>query len=162
MRPSFRSCCATSAPVVDISLSPANFFAVSNAASTAFTEVYTAQLGTSWGTLWETMKVDVRAGPVGPSAPQLNIEKSYVVRPKIVAPTVVYHAMTSRLRGSSLLNPQSCNRSPPSPNPPHPASGRGFAPVIKPSRDILTSKITFPIGLPPGYLDTFSSCKSLT
>src|SRR5215207_7494734 len=66
---------------------------------------------------------------------------------------VVYHAMTSRLRGSSLLNPQSCRRSPPSPNPPQPASGRGFAPVIKPSRDMLTSKITFAIGLPPGHLD---------
>src|SRR5688500_13020392 len=103
----------------------------------------------SWGTLCETMTVGTRSAPVGPSAPQLRIDRSYVVRRQIVAPTVVYHATTSRLRGSSLLNPQSCNRSPPSPNPPQPASGRGFAPVIKPSRDILTSKITFPIGLPP-------------
>src|SRR5918995_1117270 len=153
MRPSLRSCCATFAPVVDIFLSPASFFAVSNAASTPFTKVYTPSPGTSRGTLCETMTVGTRAAPVGPSAPQLRMERSYVVRPKIVAPTVVYQAMTSRLRGSSLLNPHSCNRSPPSPNPAQPASGRGFAPVIKPSRDMLISKITFPNGHPPDYLD---------
>src|SRR5829696_1665503 len=98
------------------------------------------------------MTVGTRAAPLGPSAPQLSIEWSYPVRPNIFAPMVTYRSMTSWLRGSSLLNPQSCKRSPPSPNPPQPASGRGLAPVIKPSRDMLTSKITFPIGLPPGHV----------
>src|SRR6266487_1936955 len=99
------------------------------------------------------MTVGSRAAPLGPSAPQLIIEWLYPVRPKIFAPVVAYDSMISRLRGSALLNSQSCNRSPPSPNPAHPASGRAFAPVIKPSRDLLISKITFPIGLPPSYLN---------
>ncbi len=47
MRPSLRSCCATFAPDVDISLSPANFFAASKAASTPSTNVYTPPLGKS-------------------------------------------------------------------------------------------------------------------
>src|SRR5262245_8992707 len=94
------------------------------------------------------MTVGMRAGPVGPSAPQLSIEWSYPVRPKIFAPMVAYHSMIARLPQSVLFTTQSSNRSPPSPKPPHPASARGFAPVINPSRDILISKITFPIGAP--------------